>query len=192
MSRDESTKQYKKMPTSPVSTDFNFDKTEKIISDLTAYCPTFGPLSPTITNDNQLDVEAVLDSLQDPAADGYVVPNQLTENMNKKMDTLNSTVETLQSEVTDLRSVIRQHSEKIATLTKPQSSPIPPRSNHNFQTYPYNRYNRYNTPFHTNKRYRSRSPINSSTMKHRNRTPVSSPRTTPIRTPRKKTLARRQ
>jgi hypothetical protein len=77
LSRDESTKQYKKMPTLPLSTDFNFDKTEKNISDLTAYCPTFGPLSPTITNDNQFDVEAVLDSLQDPAADGCVVPNHL-------------------------------------------------------------------------------------------------------------------
>jgi uncharacterized protein YoxC len=57
--------------------------------------------------------------------------NQLTENMNKKMDTLNSTAETLQSQVTGLRSVFRQQSEKIATLTKPQSSPISPRSNHN-------------------------------------------------------------
>jgi hypothetical protein len=53
------------------------DKTEKIISDLTAYCPTFGPLSHTITTDNQFDVEAVLESLQDQAADDCVVPNQL-------------------------------------------------------------------------------------------------------------------
>jgi len=40
------------------------------------------------------------------------------------MDTLNSTVEVLQSQVTGLRSVIRQQSEKITTLSKPQSSPI--------------------------------------------------------------------
>ena len=52
-------------------------KQKTIISDLTANCPTFGPLSPTITNDNQFDVEAVLDSLQDQVADGCVVPNQL-------------------------------------------------------------------------------------------------------------------
>jgi hypothetical protein len=64
--------------------------------------------------------------------------------MNKKMDTLNSTIETLQSQVTGLRSVVRQQSEQIATLTKPQPASIPPRFNHNFQTYPYNRYNRYN------------------------------------------------
>ena len=96
--------------------------------------------------------------------------------------TLNSTVETLQSQVTGLRSVVRQQSEKITTLSKPHSSPIPPRSNNNFQTYPYS------TPFHNNKRYRSRSPINSSTKKPRNRTPVSSPRITSIRTPRKKTV----
>jgi uncharacterized protein YoxC len=43
-------------------------------------------------------------------------------NMNKKMDTLNSTIETLQSQVTGLRSVVRQQSEQIATLTKPQSA----------------------------------------------------------------------
>jgi hypothetical protein len=60
-----------------LSTDLNFDKTGKFISELTAYCPTFGPLSRTIANDNQFDVEAVLDSLQDQAADGCVVPNQL-------------------------------------------------------------------------------------------------------------------
>jgi hypothetical protein len=112
--------------------------------------------------------------------------------MNKKMDTLNSTIETLQSQVTSLRSVVRQQSEQIATLTKPQPASIPPRFNHNFQTYPYNRYNRYNTPFNNNKRYRSRSPIISSTKKPRNRTPVSSPRKTHIKTPRKKTLGRRQ
>jgi hypothetical protein len=93
--------------------------------------------------------------------------------------------------VTGLRSVIRQQSEKITTFYKPQSSPIPPRCNNNFQTYPYNRYNRYNTLFHNNKRYRSRSPINSATKKPRNRTPVSSPRKTPTRTPRKMILAKR-
>ena len=55
LSRDESTKQYQKIPTLPLplSTDLNFDKTEKFISELTAYCPTFGPLSP-IANDNHL------------------------------------------------------------------------------------------------------------------------------------------
>jgi hypothetical protein len=64
----------------PLSTDVNFDKTEKFISELTAYCPTFGPLSP-IANDNQFDVEAVLDSLQDQEADVCVVPNQLRESV---------------------------------------------------------------------------------------------------------------
>jgi hypothetical protein len=78
LSRDDSTKQYQKIPTLPLplSTDLNFDKTEKFISELTAYCPTVGPLSP-IANDNQFDVEAVLDSLQDQEADVCVVPNQL-------------------------------------------------------------------------------------------------------------------
>jgi hypothetical protein len=91
--------------------------------------------------------------------------NQLTEvneNMYKKLDTLNSTVEILQYQMTGLRSVIRQHRDEIKTLSKPHSSPIPPRFNNKFQTYGYNRYN---TPVHSNNRYRSRSPINSSTKK---------------------------
>ena len=68
LSRDESTKQCKKIPTVPLYSELNFNKTEKCISDLTAYCPTFGPPSPTITNDNQFDLEADLDGLQDQAA----------------------------------------------------------------------------------------------------------------------------
>ena len=78
LSRDESTKQCQKIPTLPLplSTDLNLNKAEKFISQLTAYCPTFGPLSP-IANDNQFDVEAVLYSLQDQEADVCVVPIQL-------------------------------------------------------------------------------------------------------------------
>jgi hypothetical protein len=75
LSRDESTKQCKKIPTLPISTELNFNKTGKFISDLTVYCPTFGPPSPT--NENQFDLEAVLDNLQDQTTDSCVVPNQL-------------------------------------------------------------------------------------------------------------------
>jgi hypothetical protein len=60
----------------PLSTEISFNRTEKIISDLTDYCPTFGPpLSPN--NENKFDLEAVLDNLQEQTTDSCVVPNQL-------------------------------------------------------------------------------------------------------------------
>jgi hypothetical protein len=115
LSRDDSTKQYQKIPTLPLplSTNLNFDKTEKFISELTAYCPTFGPLSP-IANDNQFDVEAVLDSLQDQEADVCVVPNQLVLG--------NTTIST--QNVSDESNIKVTNATCIDFLATPPCSPV--------------------------------------------------------------------
>ena len=115
--------------------------------------------------------------------------NQLTEvneNMNKKLDTLNSTVEILQYQMTGIRSVIRHHRDEIKTLSKPHSSPIPPRFNNKFQTIDTT------VTTHLSIATKDIDHVHLSTLQPRNKTPVSSPRKTTIRTARKKTLATRR
>ena len=94
----------------PLSTEIGFNRTEKIISDLTDYCPTFGPLSPN--NENKFDLEAVLDNLQDQTTDSCVVPNQLV------LDNANVSTNNIYDK-TNLKLI-----NAIAFLATPSSSPF--------------------------------------------------------------------
>jgi hypothetical protein len=97
-------------PHKPLSTEIGFNRTEKIISDLTDYCPTFGPLSPN--NENKFDLEAVLDNLQDQMTDSCVVPNQLV------LDNANVSINNIYDK-TNIKLI-----NAIAFLATPSSSPF--------------------------------------------------------------------